>query len=170
MAAHQAPPSLGFSRQEHWGGLPFPSPMHESEKWNWSRSVVSDSWRPHGLQPTRLLCPWGFPGKSTGVGSATTINCPRTLELGWHTGLGKFTKNIFYSLIARIIKHGSGVGMLASVNTIVHHYVSILVLSLYMINGFFQFLGYFSTIESYFLADITISYKVIHLGYFPFGI
>ena len=28
---HQAPPSLGFSRQEHWSGLPFPSPMHESE-------------------------------------------------------------------------------------------------------------------------------------------
>ena len=31
-AAHQAPPSLGFSRQEHWSVLPFPSPMHESEK------------------------------------------------------------------------------------------------------------------------------------------
>ena len=30
-AAHQAPPSLGFSRQEHWSGLPFPSPMHKSE-------------------------------------------------------------------------------------------------------------------------------------------
>ena len=28
-AAHQAPPSLGFSRQEHWSGLPFPSLMHE---------------------------------------------------------------------------------------------------------------------------------------------
>ena len=27
-----APLSLGFSRQEHWSGLPFPSPMHESEK------------------------------------------------------------------------------------------------------------------------------------------
>ena len=31
-------PSLGFSRQEHWSGLPFPSPMHESES-----EVVSDS-------------------------------------------------------------------------------------------------------------------------------
>ena len=30
--AHQAPLSTGFSRQEHWSGLPFPSPMHESEK------------------------------------------------------------------------------------------------------------------------------------------
>ena len=31
-AAHQAPPSLGFSRQEYWSGLPFPSPVHENEK------------------------------------------------------------------------------------------------------------------------------------------
>ena len=45
-AAHQAPPSLGFSRQEHWTGLPFPSPMHENEKWKGSRSVTSDSATP----------------------------------------------------------------------------------------------------------------------------
>ena len=68
MAAHQAPPSLGFSRQEHWSGLPFPSPVHESEKWKWSRSVVSNPQQPHGLQPSRLLRPWDFAGKSTGVG------------------------------------------------------------------------------------------------------
>ena len=29
---------------------------------------MSDSQRPHGLQPTRLLRPWDFPGKSAGVG------------------------------------------------------------------------------------------------------
>ena len=29
---YQAPPSLGFPRQGHWSGLPFPSTMHESEK------------------------------------------------------------------------------------------------------------------------------------------
>ena len=52
----------------HWSGLPFPSPVHESEKWKWSRSVVSDSSRPHGLHPTRLLRPWDFPGKSAGMG------------------------------------------------------------------------------------------------------
>ena len=67
-AAHQGPLSLGFSRQEHWSGLPFPSPMHASEKWKWSRSVVSDPQRTHGLQPISLLHPWDFPGKSTGVG------------------------------------------------------------------------------------------------------
>ena len=38
-----SPPSLGFSRQEHWSGLPFPSPVHESKNWKWSCSVVSDS-------------------------------------------------------------------------------------------------------------------------------
>ena len=68
IAAYQASLSMGFSRQEHWSGLPFPSPMHESGKWKWSHSVVSDSSWPHGLQPTRLLHPWDFLGNSTGVG------------------------------------------------------------------------------------------------------
>ena len=80
MAAHQAPPSLGFSRQEHWSRLPFPSPMHESEKWKWSRSDVSDCSWPHGLQPTRLLRPWDFPGKSTGVGCQRLL---RSLSLSF---------------------------------------------------------------------------------------
>ena len=40
-AAHQAPLSLGFSRQEHWSGLPFPSPMHESEKWKVKVKLLS---------------------------------------------------------------------------------------------------------------------------------
>ena len=31
-------------------------------------AVVPDSQQPHGLQPTRLLRPWDFPGESTGVG------------------------------------------------------------------------------------------------------
>ena len=32
-----------------------------------SHSVMSDSLRPRGLQPTKLLCPWCSPGKNTGV-------------------------------------------------------------------------------------------------------
>ena len=78
-------PSLGFSRQEHWSGLPFPSPIHESEKWKWSRSVVSDSQRPHGLQPTRLLRPWDSPGKSTGAG------CHRFLQANYEETSNKLT-------------------------------------------------------------------------------
>ena len=38
-----------------------------------SLSVVSDSLRPHGLQPSRPLCPWNFPGKNSGVGSHSLL-------------------------------------------------------------------------------------------------
>ena len=64
MAAHQAPPSLGFSRQEHWSGLPFPSPMHESGKWKWSRSVVSDyEYRCSNIIGTLLQFFWTYTQK-----------------------------------------------------------------------------------------------------------
>ena len=59
-AAHQAPTSLGFSRQERWSGLPFPSPMHESEKWKWSRfptiPTISERRGYNSLLPSRLVC------------------------------------------------------------------------------------------------------------------
>ena len=38
-------------------------------------SVVSDSVRPHRLQPTRFLRPWDFPGKNTGVGCHFLLQC-----------------------------------------------------------------------------------------------
>ena len=58
-------------------GLPFPSPMYESEKWKWRRSVVSDPQRPHGLQqPSRLLQPRDFPDKSIGVGCHCLLCTP----------------------------------------------------------------------------------------------
>ena len=41
-AAHQAPQSLGFSRQEHWSGFPFPSTMHE--KWKVKVKSFSRVW------------------------------------------------------------------------------------------------------------------------------
>ena len=74
-------PSLGFSRQEHLSGLPFPSPMHKSEKWKWSRSVMSDFSRPHGLQPTRLLHLQDFPGKSTGGAMAFSAATWKKMKL-----------------------------------------------------------------------------------------
>ena len=91
-SSHQAPPSLGFSRQEHWSGLPFPSSMHESEKWKWSRSVVSSSSRLRGLQPTRLLCPWDFPGESTGVG----CHCLLSPNLYWQQITGQIGARTIY--------------------------------------------------------------------------
>ena len=91
-AAHQSPSSLGFSRQEYWTELPFPSPgdlpgpeiepmslvspelaggffTTESpgkpyhQEWSESHSVVFNSLRPHGLKS-----PWNPPGQNTGVG------------------------------------------------------------------------------------------------------
>ena len=62
MAAHQALPSLGFSRQEHWSGLPFPSPMHESEVTQ-SCPTLSDP-----MDCSLPGCPWDLPNKSTRVG------------------------------------------------------------------------------------------------------
>ena len=41
-AAHQAPPSMGFSRQEYWSGLPLPSP--------WLEADHTKTYDPHKLQ------------------------------------------------------------------------------------------------------------------------
>ena len=46
---------------------------------------MSTSLQPHGLQPTRFLCPWDFPGKNTGVGCHFLLQeiCPtQGLNLG----------------------------------------------------------------------------------------
>ena len=55
-AAYQAPPSMGFSRQEYWSGVPLPSPIGSDQI---SCSVVSDSLQPHELQHARP--PIGYP-------------------------------------------------------------------------------------------------------------
>ena len=56
--------------RSYWSPRTLEPALHSKRKKErkWSRSVVSDSSRPHGLQPTRLLHPWASPGKSTGVG------------------------------------------------------------------------------------------------------
>ena len=55
-------PGVLQARTLEWVAISF------SNAWKWGHSVVSDPQWPHGLQPTRLLHPWDFPGKSTGVG------------------------------------------------------------------------------------------------------
>ena len=39
-AAYQAPPPMGFSRQEYWSGLPLPSPSGHPRRFNFSRFVI----------------------------------------------------------------------------------------------------------------------------------
>ena len=68
------PASIGSSKKQESSRKTYISALSTMQKpltlwkWKWSRSVVSDFLRPHGLLPTRLLGPWNFPGKNTGVG------------------------------------------------------------------------------------------------------
>ena len=62
-------PVPGFSRQQHWSGLSFPSPLEppkgslaKDNSVQFSCSVMSDSLRPHGLQHARPPCPSPTPG------------------------------------------------------------------------------------------------------------
>ena len=61
-AAYQAPPFMGFSRQEYWSGVPLPSPRLQSREMQrvssvqFSRSGISKSLRPHELQHARPPC------------------------------------------------------------------------------------------------------------------
>ena len=110
----QALLSLGFSRQEHWSGLPCPPPGDLTDpeiepsslmspalaggffttsatlEWSESYSVTSDS-----LWPQGLYSPWNSPGWNTGVGSHFLLNLaikPRSptfqvsLFASWATG------------------------------------------------------------------------------------
>ena len=47
--------------------------MGKTRKQVISHSIVSNSLQPHGLQPTRLLCPWNSAGKNTRVGSHSLL-------------------------------------------------------------------------------------------------
>ena len=74
-AAYQAPPSMGFSRQEYWSGVPLPSLIQAYYYYYYVASVVSDSVQPHRQQPTRLPHPWDSLGKNTGVGCPFLLQC-----------------------------------------------------------------------------------------------
>ena len=57
--------------------------MKEVKNASVSRSVVSNSQQPHGLWPTRLLCPWDSPGKNTGVGCHALLQGSKPGLLHW---------------------------------------------------------------------------------------
>ena len=59
-----------------------------------SGSIVSDSLRPHGPQPTRLLCPWDSPGKNTGVGCHSLLQSIFPTQ-GSNPGLPHYRQALF---------------------------------------------------------------------------
>ena len=88
-----------------------------------SHSVMPDSLRSHGLQPIRLLCPWGFPGKkNTGVGchfllqgifltqgsNLGLLHCKRQIlhQLSYQEALNKRFYCLFLSLLFSALSSG----------------------------------------------------------------
>ena len=54
-AAYQAPPSMGFSRQEYWSGVPSPSPrMVRSPKWIFTDSHKWAKWQKRKTRASRM--------------------------------------------------------------------------------------------------------------------
>ena len=87
-------PGIPQGRTLEWAAISFSNAW--KWKWKWSHSVMSNSYRPHGLQPTRLLHPWDLPGSSIhGIFQA------RVLEWGaitfsaetkkWHIRFGSWS-------------------------------------------------------------------------------
>ena len=95
-----ATPSLGFSRQEHWSGLPFPSPMHNSEKWKWNRCHVrlfATPWTaayqaPPSMGFSRRECWSGvpLPSPEKAIGRACLLTGFKTFSMAQAEGGSKF--------------------------------------------------------------------------------
>ena len=65
---------------------------------------MSDSSRPHGLQPTRLLHPWDFPGKSAGVGCHCLLHKESWTPKNWCFWTVVLEKTLESSLHCKEIK------------------------------------------------------------------
>ena len=79
-AAYQAPPSMGFSRQEYWSGVPLPSPHCSLDS--------SNPWYPYlaqGLCTSWLLILWGSAQSFFSKKPSLSIQCYHTLPLNFST-------------------------------------------------------------------------------------
>ena len=70
----------------------------------WSCSVVSNSLQSHGLEPTRLLHPWNFPGKSSGVGCHFLLQWLNEL---YYNSLWAYTLKILSIFFMRCVRRES---------------------------------------------------------------
>ena len=73
--------------------------------WKWSHSVVSNSSWPHGLKPTRLLRPWDFPSKSTGVTPTPKKKnlCYDLISTEMSLGSGTFRRRVEFSWVGFVL-------------------------------------------------------------------
>ena len=115
-----------------------------SNAWKWKVKVESLS-PPHGLQPTRLLCPWNFPGKSTGV------ECHCLLHVG-------VINNVAIVSVAQ--QSGSAIH--------IHTYVSILPHSLPIQS--LHNIEQSSLLWAHFVTSFVVSSKAILLKVLPLGL
>ena len=86
-----------------------------------SHQATSDSSQPHGLQPTRLLCPWDLPGKCTGVGCHCLLRLSILAHPKWPVWL-TFTKYCFYHVTLLLL---ISMGYLLNASHCVKHFTCI---------------------------------------------
>ena len=86
MAAHQAPLSLGFSRQEHWTGLPLPSPMHACMLSHFSRVQICATLWTAGSSVHGIL--WGRILEWVAVSSSSSMQLLLLIQFYKHLNLG----------------------------------------------------------------------------------
>ena len=117
---------------------------------------MSDSLQHHGLQPTRLLCPWDFPGRSTGVGCHFLLQVIFPTQ-GSNLGLPHCRQTCLPSEPpGKSIFHGNRIYMYMCIH--IHIYISLCC----FMRDFLQFLYYVQSTSNlsygpiYFISGISV--------------
>ena len=81
-AAYQAPPSMGFSRQEYWSGVPLPSPLVDGKEY------ACNAWDPSSI-PGSGSSPGGYPLQYSCASLVVqTVKNPHAMQETWVQSLG----------------------------------------------------------------------------------
>ena len=116
--AYHAPPSMGFSRQEYWGGLPFPSPGDHPDPWielgllhcrqmlyclSHQGSVLKLNTQKTKIMASGPITPWQIDGETVTDfifwGSKVTSDGDCSHEIKRHLLLGRKTKTNLDSIL-----------------------------------------------------------------------